>query len=105
MCDVDGNTNYGPTRVTAPAPVMARRSPAFLPRPAPAFRGLPNASLGFVNPGIRRSFVPQPVLSQSYVAAPAPVFAPQPQFVGGPGFGVPTVTKVMGGMPGLGLVP
>ena len=103
MCDVDGNTTYGPTMVPAPAPVMARRSPAFLPRPAPAFRGVPNASLGFVNPGIRRSFVPQPVLSQSYVAAPAPVV--QAGFVGGQGFGVPTVTKVIGGAPGLVTMP
>ena len=83
MCNVDGERPYGPAMPPAPlvnpAPVLARRSGAFIPRPI----GRPNVGFpGYVNPGIRRSFVPQPVLSQSYV--------------GNPGVGVPTVRKVMG---------
>jgi len=62
---------------------MARRAGAFIPRPQVGFPG-------YVNPGIRRSFVPQPVLSQSYVA-------PQGGYVNP---GIPTVTKVYGGAPG-----
>ena len=76
MCNVDGERPYGPALTPAPlvnpAPVLARRSGAFIPRPAVGFPG-------YVNPGIRRSFVPQPVLSQSYVNP-----------------GVPTVRKVVG---------
>ena len=87
MCNVDGERPYAPTVLPGPgpvpAPVLARRSPAFIPRPQVGFPG-------YVNPGVRRYFVPQPVLSQSYVA-------PNRGFVNP---GVPTVTKVVGGAPG-----